>query len=825
MSEQVQLFRPAGWVLAAFAAVLVISSAGATPRAYGADDIVLGDFESATETHAILRSPSIDRAELAGDFATEGSTAVHFRIGTRTLGESSFGIMQLPSGSALQQADYASRSYLRAAVVNATPEPNTLYLVIRDTSGHYLQKSLPAEPWSVRYFTVPTSQLAASGTDPAQIAHLQFSSERSAAAEDLWIDDIRLTDTDTPESELQDAVAPRLIAAMGLAERLEDARERLATTRSTITGHAGPDRWLLGQGSRFDDQLDAIATRIDGIADDVTQARAVLTDLTALDRRVQRFAGQVDARRADRGSFAGIGWSASTDSVYPRDLRCLCSTEPHPVELGRGESESTQLVTMPYGGGLTDASVSVVSAPSGLTVTSAPVASLDLSDPKIRQIPATPTAERPSTYRGWTPDPILTDRTTVDVAGDDLEAFWIEVRATDRATIGRQRVELELSAAGRPAHRIDLPVTVWDFTVPDTRLKTAIGHDPAAYAEPWGVTDPDQVARLVDQEYAFLAGYRIQPDNIYRKVYQSRPPTVQEIRRWEKLPGGLKQFNVWYFDPRTFTIDQPDTWDADADALFDKIAPSIEAYRKAGLIDKAYLYCCDETRAEYVPMIKHVLGRFKERFGDVKVLTTAIDDRMGLDSGLADLIDEWVRDVPWYDPAVIAERRSRGLESWWYLHAGVYNPAPNVDLNYRPGDLRTLLGPMINKADVDGFLYYRVDRWYGNGKLDDGPLSSWGPLTWNDRAGDGSLFYPGITGPIPSVRLENMKDGLEDYALIDLLKQRADRPGADPQLVARARELIKAEQIVQNAFRYDRTSDHYRAWRHDIASVITRLGT
>lgn len=810
----------AGGVVALLLATAVL---GPQPLAAAADDIVLADFESSTDVDAVLRSPAVDRVEIGDRFATEGERAVRFSIGPSALGEPNFGIVQLPTGAVLRPADYSERANLRVAVVNAAPEPNTLYLIIRDTSDRYIQRSLPAEPWSVRFFTVPTAQIAAGGVDPANILHMQFSSERTAGSEDQWIDDIRLTDRATPEEELQAAVAPRLIASMELPDRLESARDRLDRARDRITGQAGPDRWLRSRAAEFGDQLDTVQTRIDEIGDDAAAARSVLADLTLLDRALIRFDEQTRSRH-DRHRPVGIGWAPATESVYPRDLPCLCETEPTAVEVARGESESTQLVAMPYGTGLRSASVTVRSAPKGLTVTAAPVASLDLSDPTVRQIPATPTPERPSVYRGWTPDPILADRDTVDVAGDDLQAYWIDVAAGSSAKPGRHRVIIEFRAAGLAPQHLTLPVTVHDLDVPRTRLTTAIGHDPAAYAESWGVTDPDQIAALVEQEYAFLADFRIAPDNIYRKVYQSRPPTVAEVRRWERLSGGLDQFNVWYFDPRTFTIDQPDTWDADADALFDFIAPAIESYREAGLIDKAYLYCCDETRAEYVPMIKHVLTRFKERFGDVKVLTTAIDDRMGLDSGLADLIDEWVRDVPWYDPDVLAERRARGLESWWYLHAGNYNPIPNFDLNYRPGDLRTLLGPMIHKADVDGFLYYRVDRWYGNGRIDDGPLSDWGPLTWNDRAGDGSLFYPGLDGPIPSVRLYNVKDGLEDYALLDLLRERAGRPGADPKLVARAEKLINADALVQDAFRFDRDAGHYRSWRLDVLRVGEALG-
>jgi hypothetical protein len=369
-------------------------------------------------------------------------------------------------------------------------------------------------------------------------------------------------------------------------------------------------------------------------------------------------------------------------------------------------------------------------------------------------------------------------------------------------------------------------VQIWPVRIDqEPRLRTAIGHDPLAYAEPYGVTDPAAVAELVDEEYAFLGEYLLQGDNIYRSVYEGNPPSVESLRRIDEQFGGLRQFNIWYFDPRLFDRAEPDTWAGQADSLFDRIGPYIEQYRAAGLVDKAYLYCCDESRAEYTELIRFVLSRFKQRFPDIEVLATAIDDQMGRTSGLDEHIDWWVRDVPWYDPEIIAERHAAGDEAWWYLHAGNTNPTPNVFVSYDPGQLRTLLGPMAHQAGVDGFLYYRVDRWYGRPVLDDGPLSAWDPRTWNDRAGDGALLYPGPDGPIPSLRLENMRDGLEDYNLLEALGEAIDSAsaGTDPDLLAEARQLFTATDVVTSNYEYVWDPDPYREWRENVIRAIARL--
>ena len=49
--------------------------------------------------------------------------------------------------------------------------------------------------------------------------------------------------------------------------------------------------------------------------------------------------------------------------------------------------------------------------------------------------------------------------------------------------------------------------------------------------------------------------------------------------------------------------------------------------------------------------------------------------------------------------------------------------------------------------------------------------------------GEGSLFYPGkdagIDGPVASIRLKNLRDGMEDYEYFVLLQQRAGRQAVD----------------------------------------------
>lgn len=810
----------------------------APASAYAAEtsvgDVVLADFESVESLQGItLAAPVVDKASQSSAFASRGNGSLRFDIaGSAATGSTIFPRVWLQNGTALAPATWRQSTYLRVGVLNSSPEPTTLYVVVRDMAGRYHQTGLSAAAFTYRVFQIRTADIAAAGVDLERLQHIQVSAARSPNPRVVHVDDVRLADTVVNEAAEQDRIAPQVIASMGLPAQVDAASAQLDQVERRIPATpAAPDAALRGVAGELRDQLDTFATRIPLLDKDVAAAREIYAGLEAARWQIARLDSVVDARKARPQESVGIGFADSMSLVFPRDLPCQCTWRDAEVELARGEFESLQLVALPYSNGLSDARVTVtaVRGPdqggSGLRVTAHPVASLDMRPP-VASVPATPTAYRPSIYQGWTPDPILTDRASVDVSGDDMQAFWIQIKSDRNAKPGQYKLDLELSATGLPAQRVMVKVTVWDVTIDDRpALRTAIGNDPKAYAEPYGITDPDGIRKLNEQKWSFLADFKIQPDNIYRSIYDSDPPTVDELRAIAQKYGGLRQFNIWYFDPRLFDLQRPDTWNAQADVLFDRIQPFVDSYRAAGLIDYAYLYCCDESLGQYTEVIKSVLTRFKARFGDIEVLTTAIDDLMGSQTGLDDLMDWWVRDVPWLSPQIVEQRHRAGKESWWYVHAGNRNPYPNVFVGYDPGQIRTMLGPMSFQAKIDGFLYYRVDRWYGHPVLTNGPLSTWDPRMWNNMPGDGSLFYPGKDGPLASVRLHNFRDGMEDYNLLTELRHalEAAPDDSDPAAIAEAQRLLSAAAVVTSQLDYVRNPASYRVWRGQVGDIITVL--
>ena len=104
------------------------------------------------------------------------------------------------------------------------------------------------------------------------------------------------------------------------------------------------------------------------------------------------------------------------------------------------------------------------------------------------------------------------------------------------------------------------------------------------------------------------------------------------------------------------------------------------------------------------------------------------------------------------------------------------------------------LGALSYKYGVDGFLYYALNSWGNNALPADTsriPFVGWNPNgismpeTYN---GEAILFAAGKDGHIPTIRMEMMRDGLEDYEYYTLAGKKTGltrgTPGAVPKKIA-----------------------------------------
>lgn len=105
---------------------------------------------------------------------------------------------------------------------------------------------------------------------------------------------------------------------------------------------------------------------------------------------------------------------------------------------------------------------------------------------------------------------------------------------------------------------------------------------------------------------------------------------------------------------------------------------------------------------------------------------------------------------------------------WWYFSCSTVDPYPNYNAESE-GIMPRVSGWQQYMYDVEGILYYATMEYDGKQPYRDIEYKGIGIF------GDGILLYPGfrygIEGPIGSIRIEYIRDGIEDYMYLTMAER------------------------------------------------------
>ena len=295
--------------------------------------------------------------------------------------------------------------------------------------------------------------------------------------------------------------------------------------------------------------------------------------------------------------------------------------------------------------------------------------------------------------------------------------------------------------------------------------------------------------------------------------------------------GLLTAFNICYAGTKRDVADVDDpavqrTID-NALATLRHWVPILERER---LLKYAYVYGYDEVPAACFPVMAKVYGAIKAEFPDIPLMTTAYDHSFGAETVLRDVVDIHVPLTPRSkNPERVAAARARGKDVWWYICIGPKHPYANWLIEYPAIETRLLMGMMAAKYRPGGFLYYALTRWPVNkAPISGGPYTDWNPMSYKDNNGDGSIFCAGPDGPLPTIRAENFRDGMEDYAYYRILEERIaevarTKGEATRELIAARAALAVGEDVVASLSEFTYDPALVRAARRRVARQIEVL--
>ena len=379
----------------------------------------------------------------------------------------------------------------------------------------------------------------------------------------------------------------------------------------------------------------------------------------------------------------------------------------------------------------------------------------------------------------WLPDPLL-PAAEFSVLPGSTQGLWITAVADRKGKPGIYRGTIRVK--GFPKSEIPIEVKVHGFDLPQrfsyrTAFAVMDGYLDMQY--------PDQPLKMIRRKaWDIMLDHRLNPDDITRTSL----PEIDDLLYARKR--GMNYFTICNLVPEPkrkvlWSLVAPVS--AYNDELFTEFKRRFDPYvaelKKHGLEKDGAFYGFDERGEEYFPVMSKLRDMLSKRYGIPMFTTSAMFRLLAANPSRKDCYgnDWYCPPTMFYKKDLAKKLRAKGHQVWWYTCCGPYYPYANfASLEYPFRDGR-LLAWMSYYNEADGFLFWHTNNWYrGTKYLDES--SSFQPdfrlFVIGGAAGDGQFLYPCKNGPVPSIRLANLRDGSEDYDYLKLLEQKAGKKTA-----------------------------------------------
>ncbi len=590
--------------------------------------------------------------------------------------------------------------------------------------------------------------------------------------------------------------------------------------------------------------------------------------ITAMVRAVEARsrAARADAKAALRKAMASagmkadamlIGTATAMEHVLPKAPDALSNVKAArclKVRLARGEYESAQVVVAPAKGSLKRVSVKCagdLAGRDGSTFAASNIAcavtgytrTLYQAPYAVGRTLYTNSADRAGYWRrgyfprpDWYPDVILDHVRETDVAEDVAQGFWVRVACPRNQKAGVYRGKISVSAEGVDDVRIPIEIRVNDFELPKlSTLPVAMNFNPsggigwlptnAEFAERQAAKkDPDAPANIWKKRHTqwvdFLADYLVTYDMLYRVGRSKHDPEPN----WAALTrlrdqGRLGPFNLAYWGMRGASEKSMRQWREKTMPYYRRI---YDKAKSLGILDKAFFYGNDELNPKDFPRIRRSADLIHKEFPGVPLFTTARDVDFGIGTNSLENVEMFCPLTGRYDFKRAEKARAAGRKIWWYVCDGPTWNCANLHIENKPIDARSLVGAQSVFHKADGFLYWQMSKWLSPHTIGNSPFTDWVAASCFGFNGEGCLTGVGPDGiPLPTVRLENFRDGLEDYSYVKILKDRIATHGKEDAWARRARELVAVPpSLVKSLSCFSDDPSELYSWRNEMADLI-----
>ena len=405
-------------------------------------------------------------------------------------------------------------------------------------------------------------------------------------------------------------------------------------------------------------------------------------------------------------------------------------------------------------------------------------------------------------------DPIPELMGPIDLTANRSQMFLIKIKTTKDTPAGQYTATLTVKdGEGKEIKKANVYAYVWDFTLPDaSNCKTLSdlgwwgiyaahpdlysGDDGQAYKYYYDLLLENKINcynmpyvgeaeynEVKEEERNIIISYLNDPRvQAFNPIGFSKAPSTENIT---KAYDFLSQNEKWLKKAYFYTVDEPmkksdlDTVRSHAElirSIWTTGYKLITPMHLNSIYDKEYKVDAFEYVKGYVNVwCPHTF--FFNTYADKQenpLLTYRCSKKV--EENLGTFVQR------------MAAEQEKGNEVWWYVTRYPHYPEITLSISDPAVDHRIFFWQQ-KLYNVDGFLYYSVSDWYGGGSSE----HDWG---WNAKKevstdsytpytvyGNGVLIYHGgkvgrLHEAVESIRLEQVRDGIEDYDYLVLLDEK-----------------------------------------------------
>ena len=510
--------------------------------------------------------------------------------------------------------------------------------------------------------------------------------------------------------------------------------------------------------------------------------------------------------------FKGLKiWQSSTMGKLDRNC-AVPSQNDSAIRLhcARNEIESAQIAFVSDEGARVKIGIGELVSDAGKSKIGKDCAEIFLVD----YVPVDKTTDKYGKRGNW-PDPLPRLRDGIfDAPAGKVQPVWVAVSVPNSAVPGIYRGYLSVEC-GQVKSKIPVELEVFNFSLPDIpSIRTAFGDNVYSFA-PYYRDFESARDGIKKRLRSMMARAKISPyaredtRPKYRLVYpggdKSKTPKVEFD--WSDFDANVKELvdvykanalvlNVEGVGGGTFHERHPGMLGEikEGDARYNAVIADYFSQINSHIVDKGwtkvfYTYNFDEPEERDYPFVSNEISKIKRYAPDIKVMLTEQPEPQ-----LYGFPDIWCMLSDYLVPEVCAQRKQKGEEIWWYVCTHPRAPYAGAFIDHPGTDLRVWLWQSF-KYGVDGILFWSVTYSHSPTAYPDSVQNPYlDPMSWTVGYGlpkgakvpwgngDGRFFYPPISCKngekaeaseeiVGSMRLEILRDGIEDYEYLCILRR------------------------------------------------------